>query len=685
MSNLTTREMRFFVSDIETARECFIFGGRFLDTGEIVKFKINRWQNDLYKIINFIQRNPDIWYVGFNFLAFDSQVIEWIVREHESWHDKTNLEICAMIALRGGDCIDDQHYEIQPRIRVEWLSFRIIDLYKVHHFDNEANRCGLKWLEIMMDIPNVAEMPIHHDRTDLTEEECEMIEEYWINDLDATETFLRITMGETEQEMYKGNNMLQIRLDTAAKFGFPLRSCLNWSDTKMGEQINLVGYCKLKGIKQEEVYELKKKRKATKPFTFGQCIPEYVKFQTPQFQAFYESIRKTRVILHKKLEYPFSYNGTSYMIAKGGIHSKDPKRILMPGTGWFLRDADVGSQYPNAIVKRRLFPRHLGEEWLINFDNTIHERIADKKASKAKDVDPEQKRILEGLAEAKKKALNAGGFGMTNQADSWQYDPFITFSCTIGNQFEILMLIETLELKGIRCVSANTDGIVCLVPEELDKTYYDICHEWERIVGNDKIGILEYKDYEQLVQENVNCYMGIIKGEKPKVKGRFAYQVLLNKNNTKDVTRIQRKAMQEYFDKGTPIERTIRECEDIFMFIFGYKSRAFDFIATDKAGKTTNLGGLVRCFASTEGIKLTKTKEEDENSKAGVTRLIGDSYVTAYNTHIDIPFPDRKVNYQWYIDKTLEITRAIEAAKFTGGVKKKKPPPPPDPAQGSLF
>lgn len=38
--------------------------------------------------------------------------------------------------------------------------------------------------------------------------------------------------------------------------------------------------------------------------------------------------------------------------------------------------------YPNAIVKRRLFPKHLGENWLLGYDNIISDRLYAKKKYK---------------------------------------------------------------------------------------------------------------------------------------------------------------------------------------------------------------------------------------------------------------------------------------------------------------
>ncbi len=364
----------------------------------------------------------------------------------------------------------------------------------------------------------------------------------------------------------------------------------------------------------------------------------------------------------------------------------DSARIIIPGLELILRDADVGSQYPNAIVKRKLFPRHLGEEWLVNFNNTIVERLAAKDETGKEAISADEKRILTGLAEWLKLALNGGGFGMTNQPDSWQYDPFVHFSCTIGNQFEMLMLIESMELNGIHCVSANTDGIVCLLPKEMSDKYYEICHEWEAIVGNTKMGKLEYKDYDELIQEHVNSYIAVSKG-KMKLKGRMNYEVPLNKNNMKDITRIQRKAIQEYFSKKIPIETTIRGCENIFMFVFGYKSRDYSFIATNKKGEKDDLGHLVRCYASTEGIKMSKSKEEEEGvtSRRGM-KIIKDSWVTVYNQHIPMPISEYQINYDWYISGAQELIRKIEVSKFVGpGKKAKKLPPLPPKEQLSMF
>lgn len=275
---------------------------------------------------------------------------------------------------------------------------------------------------------------------------------------------------------------------------------------------------------------------------------------------------------------------------------------------------------------------------------------------------------------------------MTNQIDSWQYDPFVQFSCTIGNQFEILMLIEMLELAGIHCVSANTDGAISLVPKELRETYLKICGEWEKIVGNTEIGRLEFATYERFVEESVNHYIGIKKDDKPKVKGRLLDIVPLNKNNTKDITRIQRKAIQDYFAKGIPVKQTIRECEDIFQFVFGYKSYGYHFVTTDKDGNQEQLKKLIRLYVSTGGVKLSKVKNED-NISNGVdsSQLLQGKLVTIYNRHIPEPIANKNIDYDFYIAGAQGVIEPIERASAGCKPRKSKKPIIINPAQTSMF
>ncbi len=163
---------------------------------------------------------------SYNNLRFDSQVIEWVLRNCEYWHDLSGLEIAAKIAEKAADVIHDANYDVFPEYRESDLSLRQLDLFKIHHFDNKNRRVSLKRLEFEMDLENIEEMPIAHDMTGMTEEDISTITGYCLNDVWATYQFYRVTIGDTDHPLYKGDNKIELRQDIEEEFGIPSPSAL---------------------------------------------------------------------------------------------------------------------------------------------------------------------------------------------------------------------------------------------------------------------------------------------------------------------------------------------------------------------------------------------------------------------------------------------------------------------------
>lgn len=76
--------------------------------------------------------------------------------------------------------------------------------------------------------------------------------------------------------------------------------------------------------------------------------------------------------------------------------------------------------------------------------------------------------------------------------DSPVHDIKALVSVTINGQLFLMMLIESLVTNGIRAISANTDGIVSIVPKDKSDLYYKLCEEWSKIVNFE----LEFTHYE---------------------------------------------------------------------------------------------------------------------------------------------------------------------------------------------
>lgn len=670
--------MNVEIYDIECLAGMFLYCGFNPTDNTWVEFEISEYRNDLFTLAKHLQSLRGKYGISYNGLSYDCQVLQFILDNHQKWIDYDNLRVLGIIKKFSNKIIDDQNYDLFPPYKEEDLESQQIDLLKIHHYDNENKRTSLKWLEFSMDFYNVEEMPYPHTQEEFTREEIQEIKDYCKNDVEATYEFWKYTLGEVEHEEYKGKNKVQDRLDLIEEMKFPTKA-LSWSDVKIGDEINKKVYCELTGLNAKQLYDLKKNRKATKKFNYGDCIPDYVVFRTPLFRDFLERMKKVRVNLVEKEEYPFIVNGLHLTIAKGGIHSNEKNRIVEPKGNEILMDADIGSQYPWSIIKRKLFPSHLSSAWLAGYEATFRKRIMLKKQSQNPDLSKEEKRKYKGLSEMFKLSLNGGGFGKTNEKNSWQYDPFVQFSCTIGNQFEILMLIEDLMIEGITTISANTDGIVCLFGNNLEEKYYNTCYAWERKVGNYEQGKLEYTSYKKLIQATVNDYLAIKTDGEIKKKGDFLTVFPLEKNKSRRIINL---AMEKYFVNEVPVENTIKDHANIFDFCIGAKSsRDYHYETVNEEGKREVYHRMIRYYVSTDGKKLLKVKNEDSQADGNsISQCEAGTWKCTVANLIDKerPISEYNINYEYYIEKALERIYAIEKGAKRKGAR-------PDPNQTSLF
>lgn len=137
------------------------------------------------------------------------------------------------------------------------------------------------------------------------------------------------------------------------------------------------------------------------------------------------------------------------------------------------------------------------------------------------------------------------------------------YKVTINGQLFLLMLIERLEDAGIHVISANTDGIVTIVPKGLEETADNICHWWEKHLGLE----LEFTSYSKYITEGVNSYLTVKTDGKKKFKGRMNPKMYLEDLSKGYNSPIVAKAVTEYFINGTPVMETLRNSKSILDFV----------------------------------------------------------------------------------------------------------------------
>ena len=624
---MKTEDLKVEIVDIETYNAMFLYCGYDPTTQERFQFETSFRRNDMDALVKHIKDHKRDFMVTFNGVSFDGQVLQFILDKHRKWFDTPYHQVVKFIADFAQGIINNQDYDIKPPYKEHYLDFKQIDLFKVLHYDNDARKTGLKWaFEFSLD-GNIEELPIDAKKPILTEEEIEDIIEYCWNDVMATYAGYKVCLGQTEHPDYKGKNKIQLRLDLIDEFKLS-HTAVNWNDVKIGTELNKKNYMELARINENKLWEKIRARKTRTKFQFRDCFPSYTKFETKEFKEFIKRVGGTQVDLNNKQEFPFHHNGVNYMFAKGGGHSVDKPRQITIKPGQMLMDADVGSMYPRLIEKLFIYPVHLGPLWNTAYVSNIPRRLEAKKQYK---LTKEPK--FDNLQECFKYVLN-GNFGKLGDRHDWQYDPFAAMRVTIGGQIDIFMLAEDFIMAGFQIISMNTDGLTVMLDATRVQEYYAICKAWEKEVGNDVRGNLEYVEYELFVQTSVNDYLAVKKadwkeedgafkafpikkpmGHKDKVKkkGDFLTYYELHKNKSRRIIPV---ALEQFFTKGVPVIDTVEEHRIIFDFCAARKaSRDYHYKSIDrKTGKQTDLNKLVRYYCAISPHKQQK-KQRNATTK----------------------------------------------------------------------
>ncbi len=635
---------KVIIYDIETMQECFIVVC--MEPEKTPKsFVVSNWQNQLDAFVKYTDDHSDAYWVGYNNLRFDAQVVEWILRNYDKWHELSGLEICAKIAQKAQDVIHDANYDVFAEYREYELSLKQIDLFKVHHYDNKNRRVSLKRLEFEMDLENIEEMPIHYAKTGLTKDEVFLSLQYCFNDVDATYEFYKITLGDTDHPLYKGNNQIQLRRDIEEEFGIP---CLNYSDSKIGDEIIKKYYCEEKGI---TIKDLPRKGYFRKSIDIKNCIAGYVTFETEQLQKFLQNIKRRKLGLQDDFKEHIHFYDNVYSFMKGGLHTENKPEVFEEDEEYEIIDWDVASYYPAIIINNGKYPAHLGKEFLRGYKQMFEKRLELKPQAK-------NDRRIKGIVGALKLAVNSV-YGKSSDMLSWIYDRQLTMFTTLTGELSLMMLIEKYELNDIQIISANTDGVTIKVRKDLIPKMHEINEWWSELTQY----VLERTDYKKIIFSTVNDYIAIMPDGYIKKKGDFLTDFELHKNKSARVVPI---ALEQYYVNGTPVRETIMNHKNLYDFCIRKKaSKDFHYEGIDADNQVTKYDKLIRYYVGKSGEKVYKVKNESSDSKAAKRSQVEAGLWKCYVCNKLAPnSPVDNVNFAYYIDKAESmITKIITKGK----------------------
>jgi DNA polymerase elongation subunit (family B) len=475
----------------------------------------------------------------------------------------------------------------------------------------------------------------------MTKEEVELTIDYCYNDVDATYEFFKVTLGETDHPLYKGDNRIELRQDIEEEFGIP---CLNYSDSKIGDEMIKKYYCSEKGI---DYRELPKKGYFRKSIDVKNCIAKYVTFETPQLKEFLKKINKMQLGLQDDFKEHIDFYENVYSFMKGGLHTENKPKVFEADEEYEIIDWDVSSYYPAIIINNGKFPAHLGKEFLRGYKQMFDKRLELKPLAK------KDKRI-KGIVGALKLAVNSV-YGKSSDMQNWIYDRQLTMFTTITGELSLMMLIEKYETNGIHVISANTDGVTIKIKKALIPLMHEINEAWSDLTQYE----LERTDYSKIIFSTVNDYLAIMTNGEIKKKGDFLTDFELHKNKSARIVPI---ALERYFVHGIPVDETIRNHTNLYDFCLRQKAtRSFHYEGTNRiTGEVTVYNKLIRYYISTDGEKILKVKNpECQTRAAAVSQVEAGEWLATVCNFLPKNSKVDNINYNYYIEKANRIITKI--------------------------
>ena len=632
------------VYDIETLSNLFTYTGFDAKQKEWYQFVICNWRNETELLYNHLFRDK-ICQVGFNNESFDYPVLHHFINHYDEYKTMSGQEIAQDLYNKSQDIINQEFSVIADKNKY----IRQIDLFKIWHYNNKARATSLKDLEVAMNMKNVEEMPIHHTHW-CREGDEELILKYNLNDVEATYNFLLTTLGKTEYSLYKGKNKIELRQKLNKKFNI---NCINMPDVRIGEYLMLQLYSRAIGANPYDIKQLRTPRSSIK---LGDCIPKWCNIQSKEFNKFLNSIKNT-TIKGEKGEFSISilFHGISFDFGTGGAHGCIKSGVYKSNEDLIIYDLDVSSLYPSVARSLRLYPEHLGPEFMNLYEKFIDDRVNEKHKPK----DQRDNVLIEGY-----KLLLNGTYGKSGEDTSFMFDRLYTYKTTIGGQCFICMWAERMAkaCPELKFIQINTDGITIMLP----RNKVDIIRQVNEQLTKETSLVIEEAFYKQMIIRDVNNYISEYDDSTPekehlKLKGCFE----IDKEYHKDPSmRIVPLALKRYYIDNTPIEQTIRNHTNIFDFCLRLKinSKSKAYFKYLEDGKIINkkLDRTTRYYISNSGGSIIK--QFDESRFSGVN--VGYS-ATLFNVYEEKPMKEYNINYNFYITEANKIKNAVSDGQLT--------------------
>lgn len=638
-----------FIYDIEVYPNAFTLTLISAKSKRTTQYEISERKNDIIKIqkaLRLMQKRGDRM-VGFNNVSYDYPVLHHL---SSLSGDADVSTILASIYHRSTSIIDSfSTNRWGSRVRPSEIIVPQIDLFLIHHFDNQAKATSLKVLEFNMRSDNIGDLP-YEPGTCLQPNEIDVLLAY--NKHDVLETY-KFYLESQEQ--------IHFRETLTKKYN---RNFMNHNDGKLGKDYFIMeledkihpDVCYTYGPRGRKVQQTKRSSIKLKDVIF-----DYIHFESPEFNAVKKWLCKQRITetkgVFKKIAFedaeellPYCikskkyipdlnvvHQGFKYVFGTGGIHGSMSSGVICSDDEYVIVDLDVTSYYPSVAITNKIYPAHLGVEFCSIYNDVRTDRVSYKK----------------GTAENKmlKEALN-NVYGDSNSKYSPFHDPKYTMSITVNGQLMLCMLAEQLgKIRDLQMVQINTDGLTVRLRHQDLHRLHTITKAWEELTGLE----LEEVIYNRMFVRDVNNYIGEYTSGKLKLKGTYNYNVGWHQNHSALVVR---KAVEAHLVHSVDVEEFIRGHKDKYDFCLNTKIPRTSVLYLTDDHSSQPQQRVSRFHMSHSGGFLTKSMPPlKDKTKRRAIAVHKSERVAVCNDIKDFNWKD--VRYEWYIKEAYKLIEPL--------------------------
>ena len=621
--------MNDWIFDLETYPNVFTIAFEHAEAPIRVAYEISQYRNDTAALLDFLMwlKAKGCRLVGFNNVGFDYPVLHTLIQMGKGDAGTLYQKAQAIITTQSQDGGRFAH-----RVRPSDQFIPQVDLYLIHHFDNNARATSLKMLEFNMRMETIEDLPFPVG-TVLTPEQVVILKKYNAYDVSATKRFY-----------HESKEMIAFREELTRKYN---QDFTNKNDTAIGKAFFVMELEKA-GVSCYDYSPEKGRspRQTKRPvINLADAILPWIRFEQPELQRIVDWFKQQSITETKGVfkDIKAKVDGFDFVFGLGGIHGSVESLVVESDEEHIILDLDVTSYYPNLAIQNGFYPQHLGTTFCTIYQSLFEQR----------------KRYPKKSAESAmlKLALN-GVYGDSGNKFSVFYDPLFTMKITLNGQLLLCLLAENLmKVPGLKLIQVNTDGVTVRLPRHKMDMLREVCKWWSGVTRMN----LEDVEYTKMFIRDVNNYLAVSKDGKVKRKGAYEHQAGgwydsgYNGWSQNASALVVPKVAEKVLTEGAPIRQTVETWPDLMDFMLRTKIPRGSHLRWGER----EVQRITRYYVSKEGYPLVKwmppLKGKTEWRQIGVES----GWLVQVCNHLGDAYLNHEPNYEYYIQEVEKLVNIL--------------------------